>query len=130
MDRLFSTGGYVDAFRVVNPNPDQFTWWSNRGQAWANNVGWRIDYQIATPGIEGMVRGMGHRMKAVVALSVLPVVLAQRWFRPYLEKLGAPRYYVSVFLFLMMMSLPIKMLARWLFNLKYIVAIPEFFFNI
>ena len=34
------------------------------------------------------------------------------------------------FLFLMMMSLPIKMLARWLFNLKYIVAIPEFFFNI
>ena len=36
----------------------------------------------------------------------------------------------SLFLFLMMMSLPVKMLARWLFNLKYIVAIPEFFFNI
>ena len=36
----------------------------------------------------------------------------------------------SLFLFLMMMSLPFKMLARWLFNLKYIVAIPEFFFNI
>ena len=46
------------------------------------------------------------------------------------EKLGAPRYYVTVFLFLMMMSLPIKMLLRWIFNLKYIVAIPEFFFNI
>jgi hypothetical protein len=44
--------------------------------------------------------------------------------------MGAARYYVGVFLFLMMMSLPIKMLARWLFNLKYIVAIPEFFFNI
>ena len=40
------------------------------------------------------------------------------------------RYYVTVFLFLMMMSLPIKMLLRWIFNLKYIVAIPEFFFNI
>ena len=51
-------------------------------------------------------------------------------FKTYYEKLGASRYYVSVVLFLMMMSLPIKMLARWLFNLKYIVAIPEFFFNI
>ena len=45
-------------------------------------------------------------------------------------KLGAPRFYVTVFLFLMMMSLPIKMLLRWIFNLKYIVAIPEIFFNI
>ena len=61
---------------------------------------------------------------------VLPVVLAKGLFKTYYEKLGAPRYYVTVFLFLMMMSLPIKMLARWIFNLKYIVAIPEFFFNI
>ena len=48
----------------------------------------------------------------------------------YYDQLGATRYYVTVVLFLMMMSLPVKMLARWLFNLKYIVAIPEFFFNI
>ena len=61
---------------------------------------------------------------------VLPVFLARRWFKGYYDKLGAPRYYVTVFLFLMMMALPIKMLARWIFNLKYIVAIPEFFFNI
>jgi len=60
----------------------------------------------------------------------LPVILAKAWFKTYYEKMGAPRYYVGAFLFLMMMSLPIKMLARWLFNLKYIVAIPEFFFNI
>ena len=60
----------------------------------------------------------------------LPVILAKGAFKGYYEKLGAPRYYVSAFLFLMMMSLPIKMLARWIFNLKYIVAIPEFFFNI
>ena len=60
----------------------------------------------------------------------LPVLLARMWFRSYLEKMGAARYYVGVFLFLMMMSLPVKMLARWLFNLKYVVAIPEFFFNI
>ena len=44
--------------------------------------------------------------------------------------MGAPRYYVGAFLFLSMMSLPLKMLARWIFNLKYIVAIPEIFFNI
>ncbi|SFP49074.1 exodeoxyribonuclease-3 [Nitrosomonas cryotolerans] len=43
--------GFVDVFRRINPEPDQYTWWSNRGQAWANNVGWRIDYQIATPAI-------------------------------------------------------------------------------
>ncbi|MGH9147008.1 MAG: hypothetical protein ACRD1Q_09880 [Vicinamibacterales bacterium] len=61
---------------------------------------------------------------------VLPVVLARSVFKQYYEKLGPPRYYVSAFLFLMMMSLPIKMLLRWIFNLKYIVGIPEFFFNI
>ncbi len=38
-------------FRKLDPRPEQYTWWSNRGQAWANNVGWRIDYQIATPGL-------------------------------------------------------------------------------
>lgn len=49
MDDLFTKTGYVDAFRVVNDEPNQYTWWSNRGQAWANNVGWRIDYQIISP---------------------------------------------------------------------------------
>ncbi|TDR33032.1 exodeoxyribonuclease III [Hydromonas duriensis] len=38
-----------DVFRVLEPNTHQYTWWSNRGQARANNVGWRIDYQFATP---------------------------------------------------------------------------------
>ena len=61
---------------------------------------------------------------------VLPALLAKTLLKRYYEKLAAPRYYVAVFLFLMMMSLPVKMLLRWLFNLKYIVAIPEFFFNI
>ena len=61
---------------------------------------------------------------------VLPVVLAKTAFKTYFEKLGGPRFYVGAFLFLMMMSLPIKMLLRWVFNLKYIVGIPEFFFNI
>ena len=61
---------------------------------------------------------------------VLPLLLARTAFKDYYAKMGAPRYYVGAFLFLMMMSLPAKMLMRWLFNLKYIVAIPEFFFNI
>ena len=66
----------------------------------------------------------------LVYILALPVILARSAFRRYYEKLGPPRFYVGVFLFLMMLALPVKMLCRWLFNLKYIVAIPEFFFNI
>jgi exodeoxyribonuclease-3 len=51
LTRVFDELGWVDVFRRVDPRPEQYTWWSNRGQAWAKNVGWRIDYQIATPGI-------------------------------------------------------------------------------
>ncbi|MDE2273290.1 MAG: exodeoxyribonuclease III [Gammaproteobacteria bacterium] len=56
MDELFGTGGFVDAFRVVDPRPGQYTWWSNRGRAWAKNVGWRIDYQVITPGLKSAVQ--------------------------------------------------------------------------
>ncbi len=56
MDRLFGELGFVDAFRVVDPRPEQYTWWSNRGQAWAKNVGWRIDYQVITPALADRVR--------------------------------------------------------------------------
>lgn len=51
LSRLFDEQGWVDVFRRLDTRPDQYTWWSNRGQAWAKNVGWRIDYQIATPGM-------------------------------------------------------------------------------
>jgi len=56
MDRLFGDAGWVDAFRVINREADQYTWWSNRGRAWEKNVGWRIDYQIITPGLSERVR--------------------------------------------------------------------------
>ncbi|HYW04202.1 MAG TPA: exodeoxyribonuclease III [Gammaproteobacteria bacterium] len=58
LDRLFDEVGFVDAFRVRNPDPDEYTWWSNRGRAWEKNVGWRIDYQIVTPGLAGRVRAV------------------------------------------------------------------------
>lgn len=56
LDQLFDDVGFVDAFREVNQESDQYTWWSNRGQAWAKNVGWRIDYQIITPGLRNAVK--------------------------------------------------------------------------
>ena len=56
LTKVFDELGWVDVFRHVDCRPDQYTWWSNRGQAWAKNVGWRIDYQIATPGIAATAR--------------------------------------------------------------------------
>ncbi len=49
LTELFDKAGFVDVFRAIHPELEAYTWWSNRGQAWAKNVGWRIDYQIATP---------------------------------------------------------------------------------
>lgn len=51
MDWLIEEQDFVDAFREINKESEQYTWWSNRGQAWAKNVGWRLDYQITTPGL-------------------------------------------------------------------------------
>ncbi len=56
LDQLFGEGGMVDVFRTLNDQPEQYTWWSNRGQAWAKNVGWRLDYQIATPALAAKAR--------------------------------------------------------------------------
>lgn len=55
MDQVFGDMGFVDAFRVVNQDEDQYTWWSNRGRAWDKNVGWRIDYQVVTKELEDKV---------------------------------------------------------------------------
>ncbi|AKP72402.1 Exodeoxyribonuclease [Piscirickettsia salmonis] len=57
MDDIINDVGFVDAFRLVNSHSDQYTWWSNRGQAWAKNVGWRIDYQLITPGLKDQIVG-------------------------------------------------------------------------
>lgn len=58
LTRVFDELGWVDVYRHLYPEVGEgaYTWWSNRGQAWAKNVGWRIDYQIATPGIAATAR--------------------------------------------------------------------------
>lgn len=56
LDWLYDEAGYVDAFREVDERDEQYTWWSNRGQSWANNVGWRLDYHAATPKLGKLAR--------------------------------------------------------------------------
>ena len=58
LDKLIDEQGWVDAFRVLNQEPDQYTWWSNRGQAYAKNVGWRIDYQMITPSLKDKIKAV------------------------------------------------------------------------
>lgn len=57
LDQVFNQEGWIDAFRALNPDAEEYTWWSNRGQAWAKNVGWRIDYQVISPGLASTLRG-------------------------------------------------------------------------
>lgn len=56
LDLVFDKIGFVDGFRVVNHKALEYTWWSSRGQARNNNVGWRIDYQMLTPDLASRVR--------------------------------------------------------------------------
>jgi exodeoxyribonuclease III len=56
LTKLFDKAGLVDVFRTLNQKPEQYTWWSQRGQARAKNVGWRLDYHIATPAIAATVK--------------------------------------------------------------------------
>ena len=56
LNQVFDRLGWVDVFRRLDGRPEQYTWWSQRGQAREKNVGWRIDYQIATPGLANIAR--------------------------------------------------------------------------
>jgi exodeoxyribonuclease-3 len=64
LDKVFGEYGFIDAFRVINKKPHEYTWWSNRGRAWDNNVGWRIDYQVVTPTLaEAVSKGSIYKKK-------------------------------------------------------------------
>ncbi|HUP91291.1 MAG TPA: exodeoxyribonuclease III [Solimonas sp.] len=58
LDTVFGEVGLVDGYRALHPDTEgeSYTWWSNRGQAWANNVGWRIDYQVVTPALKAQLK--------------------------------------------------------------------------
>ncbi len=55
LDDVFEKLGWRDAFRLIEPGEHQYSWWSNRGRAWDNNVGWRLDYQVITPDLADRV---------------------------------------------------------------------------
>ena len=58
MTKLLSEAGKIDVYRQLQPTTTDaaYTWWSNRGQAYANNVGWRLDYHLATPAVAALAR--------------------------------------------------------------------------
>jgi len=76
LGRVFDELGWIDTYRRLYPEAagEAYTWWSNRGQAWANNVGWRIDYQIATPGVAALAR-TGSVFKAQRFSDHAPLIL-------------------------------------------------------
>ena len=56
LTQVFERHGFVDVFRALDPSPDRFTWWNQFGRARERNIGWRIDYQIATPGMAKLAK--------------------------------------------------------------------------
>ena len=60
VSRVLDEAGWVDVYRRLHPEETEgcYTWWSNRGQAWAKNVGWRLDYQLATRSLAAVVKGV------------------------------------------------------------------------
>jgi exodeoxyribonuclease-3 len=78
LTQVFDELGFVDVFRKLNQKPDQYTWWSNRGQAWAKNVGWRIDYQIATPRVAAAARRESN-YKARRFSDHAPLIVDYEW---------------------------------------------------
>ncbi len=83
-----------------------------------------------TPPSNPLLREFFGLIIVIAYFAVLPPLLAKKWLKRFYEKMGPVRFHVMVFLMLNMISLPIKMLLRWTMNMHYLVAMPEYFFNI
>jgi exodeoxyribonuclease-3 len=93
MDALFAGQGWVDVYRRLHPDSTDecYTWWSNRGQARAKNVGWRIDYQIATPGVAAHARSARiHKQSWFSDHAPLTIDYPELWVA-CVEPVAAPR---------------------------------------
>lgn len=56
IDKIFTSGDFFDAFRLINQEPDQYTWWSQRSvTAFERNIGWRLDYQVISKGLKDKI---------------------------------------------------------------------------
>ena len=100
---------------LVNVNLSEYIWVKALGMGLPRNP---------------LVREFFGFVVVLAYLLAIPPLLAKTWFKEFYKTLGPPRFYVMTFLLLAMTALPIKMVLRWLFNLKYIIGIPEYFFNI
>ena len=80
MTKLFDELGWCDVYRRLHPDTtgESYTWWSNRGQAWANNVGWRIDYHVATPAIAATASSAAV-YKAERFSDHAPLIIEYKW---------------------------------------------------
>src|SRR5690606_11987398 len=96
---------------LVNVNLSEYIWVKLLGTGLPSNI---------------LVREMFGFLLVLGYLIGVPILLARTWFKGFYATLGPARFYVMTFLLLVMASLPIKMVLRWLFNLKYIVGIPEY----
>ncbi len=111
-----------------------FEFWDHSKLVALNNVNLsELVYMISLK--QGMpsnilVRELPGFITIGIYFGLLPAILAKTLLKDMYERMGVVRYSIFVVLLLLALSLPIKMYLRWLFNIKYIIAIPEFFFNI
>jgi hypothetical protein len=100
---------------LVNVNLSEYIWVKGLGMGLPKNP---------------LIREMFGFIIVLGYFLLIPPLLAKKWFKGFYQTLGPIRFHVMTFLLLAMTALPIKMVLRWLFNLKYIIGIPEYFFNI
>lgn len=126
---MFGAYEYWDVHKLEvlnNVNLSEYFWVWGLGQSLPSYRGGDIGMSILTILKRewlGLVLTLGY-------LIILPPLMAQTFLRSYFMRMGFIRYMVFANLILLMMALPVKMVLRWAFSLKYIVAIPEWFFNI